>query len=540
MRNVKMKTFFYYLFLICWGGSSSSLEGAGKKPNILLLFADDLGRYASSYAEANQASPNDVISTPAFDWVAEQGVRFDQAFVSVPSCTPSRAALNTGRHFFRNGSHAQLHHPWEKGAVDPFAQVKGMPVTLEEGGYHIGLSYKLHMRTSMFGGRQNLYNRAGSKFGKFSKWVSEAEDQAAAKEMLFNEVRRNFLDFIKSRKSGQPFFYSFNPVNTHRPWVRGSGKALWGIDPDDLKGKLPPFLVDTEVVREDFADYLGEAKAFDVSCQVLIDEVKKMGELDNTLIIISGDHGIPGFPRGKCNVHDFGSAVLLAMRWPDHIAAGRVVKTPVSLIDLAPTFLAAAGLKSEDDANGENLLPALKAGGRDASLRGWVLIGREVHVHTARDDNQPYPVRALRTADFLYVINFKPDRWPMGAPYEVTADSEPSFDEIASETYVGFADIDASPTKAWMVKHRNDAEVNSLLGFSWEKRPAEELYDLSKDPFQIKNIARDPEYAEEKNKLRKKLMAELEANHDPRLLKDAFDRAPYQSKRKNQHQKTNK
>ena len=101
---------------------------AADRPNIVLLFADDLGRYASAYSDAKRPSPNDLLSTPVFDRVAREGALFQNAFVSVPSCTPSRGALNTGRHFFRNGSHSQLHHPWRKGAPDPFDQVKGMPV----------------------------------------------------------------------------------------------------------------------------------------------------------------------------------------------------------------------------------------------------------------------------------------------------------------------------------------------------------------------------------------------------------------------------
>src|SRR5690606_14253781 len=129
----------------------------------------------------------------------------------------------------------------------------------------------------------------------------------------------------------------------------------------------------------------------------------KRGELDDTLVCVTGDHGIPGFPRGKCNVYDFGAAVPLAMRWPKHIEAGREVETPVSLIDLAPTFLAAANREPEEGTNGENLLPAIADGGSDEQLRGWALVGREAHVGVARPGGLPYPVRAIRTHDALYV-----------------------------------------------------------------------------------------------------------------------------------------
>jgi arylsulfatase A-like enzyme len=274
------------------------------------------------------------------------------------------------------------------------------------------------------------------------------------------------------------------------------------------------------------ADYLGEVMAFDAACGELIRVLEEMGELDNTIIVISGDHGIPGFSRGKCNVHDFGSGVLLAIRWPEKIAANRNVKVPVSLIDIAPTFFAAAGLESPDDPNGQSLLPALAMGGDDSKLRGWALIGRERHAGRAREGQIPYPVRALRTPDFLYVKNFKPERWPAGDPYKVTDSSEPTFDELANDTYSAFPDIDMSPTKAWLVHHRKDAGMETFIEYAWGKRPAEELYDLNKDPHQTKNLATDPAYAEALIKLRDQLMTELKANDDPRLDNDAFDRAP--------------
>ena len=387
------------------------------------------------------------------------------------------------------------------------------------------------MRASISGGKQNIDDQAGSNLNQYSQFVSKATDKAAAKETILDQVRGNFRDFLAKRKPGQPFFYSFNPTNTHRKWTRGSGKALWGLDPDELKGKLPPVLPDTDVIREDMADYLGEAMAFDAACTVLIAELEKLGELDNTIVVISGDHGAPGFPRGKCNMHDFGSRVLLAIRWPKHIASGRDVNRPVSLIDLAPTFLAAAGLKSQDDPNGQNLLPGIAPGSDDSKLRPWVLIGRELHAHTSRKDNLPYPVRAIRTTDHLYIINFKPDRWPSGNPRTIPSGKIPSFDQLANNTYAAFPDIDASPTKAWMVEHRNDENVIPLLDFAWNKRPAEELYDLRKDPFQTNNLAGNPEYEPVRKKLRTELIGELKANKDPRLTNDAFDQAPYLSKK---------
>ena len=112
------------------------------------------------------------------------------------------------------------------------------------------------------------------------------------------------------------FAYWFGPTNVHRKWTKGSGKKLWDIDPEKLKGKMPAFLPDVHPVREDLADYLGEIAAFDAGLGILIEELKKVGEYDNTIIVVSGDHGPPGFPHGKCNLYDFGTRVCLAIAGP--------------------------------------------------------------------------------------------------------------------------------------------------------------------------------------------------------------------------------
>ena len=289
---------------------------------------------------------------------------------------------------------------------------------------------------------------------------------------------------------------------------------------------MPPFLPDVHEVREDLADYMGEGMAFDKCCEILIKEVEKLGELDNTLIIISGDHGAPGFPRGKTNVYDFGARVLFAARWPGKIKAGQVVKEPISLVDVAPTFLAAAGLPSVDSMNGQDLLPAL-AEGDHSKLRGWALIGREVHVETAREKQLPYPVRSLRTPDFLYVVNFKPERYPMGGPQKLAGENPPSWEEVNANTRLTYADVDAGPTRTWMLQNRDNPEFAMQWELGFGQRDEIELFDLKKDPHQVNNVANTTGYREVQEELHAQLMAELEKNQDPRLDGDQFDYPPY-------------
>jgi uncharacterized sulfatase len=167
-----MKPVSFRLFLAMFT-SLLVVKVAAEKPNIVMLFADDLGRYASAYADPARPSPNDLVRTPVFDRVASEGARFDHAFVSVPSCTPSRGALYTGRHFFRNGSFSQLHSRWAKGAPDPSEAITGMPVALQRAGYHIGWSHKWHIPERLMGGKKRQYSPAGNRINNFSEIVTK-------------------------------------------------------------------------------------------------------------------------------------------------------------------------------------------------------------------------------------------------------------------------------------------------------------------------------------------------------------------------------
>ncbi len=511
---------------------ASTAGAAERRPNIVFAFADDWGRCASAYARLTPGGINDLVSTPNFDRVARQGVLFRNAYVNAPSCTPCRSSLLSGQYFFRTGRGAIL-----QGAVWDSA-IPSYPLILAEAGYHIGHTSKVWSPgrpvNAPYGASKYAYNKRGGRFNRFSQAVEHSTNRKAARQALFNEVRGNFNDFLAKRGKDQPFCYWFGPTNCHRTWVRGSGKSHWGINPDDLKGKVPPFLPDNGVIREDIADYLGEVQAFDAGLGVLLDELQRTGELDNTIVVVSGDHGAAGFSRGKCNLVDFGVAVPLAICWGHKIASpGRVVDDFVNLPDLAPTFLEAGGAQIPKVMTGCSLWPILnsnKSGTVDPS-RDYVVVGRERHVARARTDAMPYPQRAIRTKEFLYIRNFKPQRWPMGtAPgYGLPPGPMPEFAELERNTFAAFADMDASPTKAWIATHREGQDNQRYFDFAFGRRPAEELYDISNDPHQIHNVAEDAKYAQAKKELTQRLMTILKDNGDPRVQGDGstYDRPPF-------------
>ena len=506
------------------------------RPNILFAFADDWGRYASAYAaHEGEHSLNTLIDTPHFDRVAAEGVLFTNTLVPAPSCTPCRSSVLSGRYFWQTGLGAIL-----AGAVWDRA-IPSYPFMLQDSGYHIGFSYKVWSpgtpQDDPYGGKGSRYQNCGVDFRQFSiratEWAEESGGIEPAKKRLYDEVRGNFQDFLDDRVPGQPFCYWWGPTNTHREWQKGSGKELWGIDPDSLRGRLPHFLPDVHEVREDVADYLGECMAVDAGLGLLIGMLEEMGELDNTLIVVSGDHGIPGFPRGKCNLYDIGCEVALAARLPGTIPPGRVAEDMVNIMDLAPTFLEVAGVEPPKEIPARSLKDILGSdrAGQVSADRTFVITGRERHVAHARDRNLPYPHRAIRTHDFLYIRNFAPDRWPAGDPHGMDDLSveAPPYEELEHDTYLAYADIDASPTKAWMIHNRADEEFREVFQIGFGKRPAEELYDVRNDPHHMKNLARDPDYTSRKQALSEKLEAVLREQNDPRMSEGScrYDNAPF-------------
>ncbi len=528
-----MKTTAQFLFACLFCLVSLGQAADTNRLNILFCFADDWGRYASCYAKLDDGpSLNHVIKTPAVDRVARDGVMFRHAFVPAPSCTPCRSALLSGRYWWNTGRGAIL-----QGAVWD-ANIPSFPLLLRDAGYHIGKSYKVWSpgtpADAPFGGQKFAYERAGRAPNNFSeeatKMVQDGMSVAEAREKILGQVRGNFDAFLADRKPNQPWLYWFGPTTTHRTWIKGSGKKLWNIDPDSLQGKMHKFLPDVPEVREDAADYLGESQAFDAYVGVLLKRLEERGELEHTLVVVSGDHGMPGVPGGKCNLYDFGTGVALVARWPG-AKGGRVVDDFVNLMDLAPTFMEVGGAKIPEGVNGRSLVAQLKSStsGQVDPTRTYVVTGRERHVGAAREGNLPYPMRAIRTKDFFYVRNFAPDRWPMGAPYAVTETSEPGAAALETNTRIAFPDMDASPTKAWLVSHRHETQGKPFYDRAFAKRPGEELYDLRSDPQQTKNVSDEASLLVEKNELARRLMKVLTDTSDPRVTGGGtkFDQPPF-------------
>lgn len=462
---------------------SASIAGAAQqRPNILFAMADDWGwPHAGAYGDP-------VVKTPTFDRIAREGILFHHAYVSSPSCTPCRGSILTGQWHWRLEEGGNL---W---STLP-AHFPVYPEIMAQAGYHTG-----HMRKA---------------------WGPGLIEPGGRTKRPAGPRYKNFATFLKDRPADAPFCFWLGASDPHRPYVEGSGVKS-GMQLEKIR--LPACFPDHTIVRSDIADYYFEVQRFDNDVRGALELLEKNGELENTIVVMTGDHGMP-FPRCKSNLYDTGTRVPLAIRWGKRVKPGRVIDDFVSLIDLAPTFLEAAGIKSPKQMTGRslmNLLSSTKSGKIDPA-RQYVLAGKERHVPAQQIGyDGGYPCRMIRTHDFLYIRNFKPHLWPAGVAE-------------ASQSAIGrdFADCDAGPTKVYMVDHQNDPSVRRYFDLSFALRPAEELYDLASDADQLINVASKPEYAATKQKLSAQLMADLKATADPRVVGggDKFDKYPYYGRR---------
>ena len=439
---------------------------SSKRPNILFIIADDW-----SYPHAGVYGDY-AVKTPHFDRIASEGILFEQAYISSPSCTPSRAALLTGQHFWRLKEGANLYGPLRR-SFPSYTEL------LADAGYHVGLTKKGWGPGTMF---SRMYNPAGRKYP-------------------------DFKHFLEAREKDAPFCYWFGSNNPHRGYKKDSGVAA-GINLDDIE--LPACFPESDIIRKDVADYMKEVQDFDAEIAVLLKELEATGELENTLIVVTSDNGMP-FPRAKGNLYDLGTRVPLAIKWAAQIKEPARIDAFVSLTDLAPTFLEAAGLSVPKEMTGQSLYPLLQDPEKlDLVEREAVFFGRERHVPGQESgDWGGYPMRAIRTKDFLYIKNFRPDRWPAGTPNYKKATLYPSY----------YSDVDGGPTRSYMVREKDKDRVHqSRFELAFAKRPAAELYDLSIDPGQLINVAEEPAYEKERKDLDEQLTAELRRTADPRIV----------------------
>jgi arylsulfatase A-like enzyme len=294
----------------------------------------------------------------------------------------------------------------------------------------------------------------------------------------------------------KPFFFWFGSQDPHRPYEKGAGKRA-GLDP--AKVEVPKCWPDTPEIREDILDYYFEVERYDHDIGELLAQLESRGLLANTIVIVTSDNGMP-FPRAKANLYDLGCHLPLIVSFPVKFKAG-AVESFINLADLAPTILELAGLKPLPEMSARTILPLLN--GQTQADRDHVFVERERHANVRAGDLS-YPSRAIRTGEYLYIRNLRPERWPAGDPQMHKA--------------VGpYGDCDNSPSKRFLLENKDRTAYPGYFELSFAKRPGEELYHLTSDPAQTNNVVNAPEHSIAKARLAKAVDIWMRQTSDPRV-----------------------
>ncbi|AKQ47672.1 heparan N-sulfatase [Rufibacter radiotolerans] len=489
--SLKRIGFFLLLLGLASGQAQTAAGAAAKKPNILFCIADDaslvhMGAYGSTW-----------VKTPAFDRVAKEGVLFLNAYTPNAKCSPSRACLLTGR------------NPWQlEEAANHWSNFPAKFGTFMEelgrNGYKTG-----------FTGKGWGPGNPGQLNGKRRDLSGPAYNALKTKPPTGGisnlDYAANLEKFLDEKKAEQPFVFWFGAHEPHRQYQSGSGVAKGKKRLADID-KVPPYWPDNATVRNDMLDYAFEVEYFDAQLAKMLQMLEKRGELENTIIVVTSDNGM-SFPRVKGHVYEAANHLPLAIMWKNGIKRpGRKIQDFVSFIDLAPTFMdltqVTPGKSTMQPIQGRSLKPVLLSDkdGWVNKNNNYVLLGRE-RTDVGRPNDWGYPVRGIVKENFIYTINYEPDRWPAGNP----------------ET--GFMDVDNSPTKTAALQTKDNPAQQYIWDLNFAKKPMEELYQFDKDPFSVKNIAPEASFAQVKKDLKAQLEKELKAQQDPRMFGkgDLFD-----------------
>ena len=481
--------------LAAWLPSAAAGPRPDPRPNILFAVADDWG-----YGHAGAYGCR-WVKTPAFDRVARDGLLFTRVYTPNAKCAPSRACILTGRNSWQL-KEACNHVPFFPPEFRTYAE------TLSGRGVFAGKTCK--------GWAPGVARDAEGKPRDLAGKPFDARKAAPPARGIGNsDYAGNFEDFLNAAPADAPWCFWYGAVEPHRGYEYGSGAAKGGKKPADVD-RVPAYWPDNEVVRNDLLDYAFEIEHFDRHLGRMLVSLERRGLLENTLVVATSDHGMP-FPRCKGQEYDFSNHVPLAAMWKKGIRnPGRTVDDYVSFVDLAPTFVEIEGLKWEETgmapAAGRSLVEIFRAesGGRVVPARDHVLVGKERH-DVGRPNDGGYPIRGIVKEGWIYLHNFEPSRWPAGNP----------------ET--GYLNCDGGPTKTEILNARRKDPADRCWALCFGRRPAEELYDTSKDPDCLDNLAGRTEHQERRESLRKQLFDGLKAQEDPRMLGQGgvFEAYPY-------------
>lgn len=523
LSQIILVSLIFHIGTLSASAQTTSEHSLDRRPNILFAISDDQSFLHTSFAGCN------FLETPAFDRVAREGIYFSNCYAGSPGCAPSRSSIVTGRYHWQNEQSGQHASAWLKKYV-PFIDL------LERNGYITGRTGKgvapfQYARDS----RDSLWRKtdaAGIEHSDIVYVKGTPGDERTAGGISSTNYFENFRYFMEKVRGEAPFFFWYGAKEPHLPYEKGS----WKRNGKQLENaKVPGFLPEHEIVRGDLLDYAVEIEWFDLHLERMLTYLEETGELENTIVVVTADNGMP-FPRAKANSYEYGFHVPLAIRFPEAFPGGRIVDDLISFADFAPTILELTGTSAEGmlPISGKSFLEILRSDkqGIVDKDKKYIFTGRERH-SSSRYLNRGYPQRAIRSSEYLLIWNMKPERWPAGAPQRLKSDTGDErypmygIDEHGKHRKMwAFTDIDAIPTKAFIIEHHDDPDYARYFQWAVGKRPEFELYHTASDPYCLENLAGNPDYRKVERRMKKALLRELKASGDPRVTgpdKEIFD-----------------
>lgn len=427
---------------------------AAARPNVVLVTADDLGQYLGVYGDR-------LARTPQLDALAGDGVRFNQAYVTQASCSPSRSSILTGTYPHQNGQTGLTNAGYRMDGG-----VQTLPGLLGGAGYRTGILGKLHVEpVSSF-----PFDLVGTDLNG-NRDVALVADRA-----------RQFVS------GSDPFFLMVNYADPHTEFQTQVKGLPASPHPEGSVPSLPFQQIDTARVKERTRGYRNGIARLDAGIGMLLTALRSAGKLDNTLLIFIGDHGAP-MSRGKTSCYESGVKIPFLVHFPGHQQAGRIrTHKLVSTIDIVPTVLDATGTAAPGGLPGSSLLPLLgSTPGDQIPWRDTLVTEFGAHHNAA----SLYPRRAIRGGRFKYIANIGSEG---GKP-------------------IPGIDGDKAYTDSRLPQYLNTPQGKAMTRLA--DPPAKELYDLQADPYEFRNLAGDPAHGGELQTLQRRLDEWQVATRDP-------------------------
>lgn len=441
-----------------------------RKPNLVLILSDDhsvpfLGCY------------DYPIKTPNLDRFASEGMRFNKAFTAAPQCVPSRTALLTGR------SPVSARMGRFSSPLPP--DVTTLPEMLREAGYFTGVCRRwMHLDGPGYG-RLSPASKEIAERNNLLTWKNRVDFLDASGPADTEKVLNSFFD---QRGANKPYFLWANFNDPHHVWDKNQYSDAY----DPAKLKVPGFLPDLPGVREDLSRYCGEVTRMDGEFQLVIETIKRRGDIDNTLVVFMGDNGM-AFPRGKGSLYDPGLNVPLLSRWPGRIQGGGVSNELISGEDMTPTFLEAAGLRPLRTMTGRSFLHTLQ--GDTAEHRKHIFGARLYH------GNGPF-------TETTKANTWDQSRCARSKTHKLIYNCTP---------WMEYAPVDSMNDPGWkniVAAHQSGALAKPFAEQIFGKRPIWQLFDLQRDPNEFENLAGRPEMAGVLNELKLAIQEKMMIDYD--------------------------